>query len=103
MPEAGAEAARQRLARPGVEVAPRKMWPSGMKDLGIDASGKIPAGRTAAPGRALGRLTDVGWGGTLRALLAEGAPDGPVTPQLTDGGGAGARRLGLGPAPGRRW
>jgi ATP-dependent DNA helicase RecQ len=67
-----------------VSVEPRKMWPSGMKDLGIDASGKIPAARTAEPGRALGRLTDVGWGATLRALLAEGAPDEPVTPALTD-------------------
>jgi len=67
-----------------VSVEPRKMWPAGMKELGIDASGKIPAGRTAEPGRALGRLTDVGWGATLRALLAEGAPDEPVTAPLTD-------------------
>jgi ATP-dependent DNA helicase RecQ len=84
VPEAGAQAARDRLARPGVSVDPRKMWPSGMKDLGIDASGKIPATRTAEPGRALGRLTDVGWGATLRSLLAEGAMDEPVTGQLTD-------------------
>jgi ATP-dependent DNA helicase RecQ len=82
--QASASAARERLARPGVEVEPRKMWPTGMKELGIDASGKIPAARTAAPGRSLGRLTDIGWGTTLRALLAEGAPDEPVTAQLTD-------------------
>ncbi len=84
VPDAGARAARDRLARPGVSVEPRKMWPTGMKELGIDASGKIPADRTAEPGRALGRLTDVGWGATLRALLAEGAPDEPVSAQLTD-------------------
>jgi ATP-dependent DNA helicase RecQ len=84
VPQAGAEAARERLARPGVEVEPRKMWPAGMKDLGIDASGKIPAARTAEPGRALGRLTDVGWGATLRALLGEGTQDEPVTVPLTD-------------------
>ncbi len=84
VPDAGARAARDRLARPGVSVEPRKMWPTGMKELGIDASGKIPADRTADPGRALGRLTDVGWGATLRALLAEGAPDEPVSAQLTD-------------------
>jgi ATP-dependent DNA helicase RecQ len=84
VPEAGVSAARERLARPGVEVEPRKMWPAGMKELGIGASGKIPASRLALPGRALGRLTDVGWGATLRALFAEGAPDVPVTPQLTD-------------------
>src|ERR1700761_444931 len=84
VPQASASAARERLARPGVEVEPRKMWPTGMQELGIDASGKIPAGRTAGRGRALGRLTDVGWGVPLRALLAEGAPDEPVTEQLTD-------------------
>jgi len=84
VPQAGAEAARERLTRPGVEVEPRKMWPTGMKALGIDASGKIPAASTASPGRALGRLTDAGWGLTLRALLAEGVPDEPATAQLTD-------------------
>jgi ATP-dependent DNA helicase RecQ len=85
VPRAGAEAARERLARPGVTVEPRKMWPTGMKDLGVDgASGKIPATRLAEPGRALGRLTDVGWGATLRALLSDHASDGPVTDQLAD-------------------
>jgi len=84
VPQAGADAARQRLLRPGVEVEPRRMWPPGMKDLGISGvSGKIPADRTAEPGRALGRLTDIGWGTTLRALLADEAPDGPVTDQLS--------------------
>jgi ATP-dependent DNA helicase RecQ len=81
----GDSAARDRLARPGVSVDPRKMWPSGMKELGIDASGKIPAARLASTGRALGRLTDVGWGATLRALLAaEGAVDEPVTAPVAD-------------------
>jgi ATP-dependent DNA helicase RecQ len=84
VPEAGAAAARDRLLRPGVEVEPRRMWPTGMKALGLDVAGKIPAGLVAEPGRALGRLTDVGWGGTLRALLAEGAPDEPVTRPLVD-------------------
>ncbi len=84
IPQASADAARQRLFRPGVEVEPRRMWPPGMKDLGISGvSGKIPADCTAEPGRALGRLTDVGWGTTLRALLADEAPDEPVTEQLT--------------------
>jgi len=85
VPERGAEAARRRLLRPGVEVEPRKMWPAGMKELGIDgAAGKIPAGLLAEQGRALGRLTDIGWGTTLRSLLADEAPDEPVTDQLAD-------------------
>jgi len=85
VPQAGADAARQRLLRPGVGVEPRRMWPPGLKDLGISGvSGKIPADRAAEPGRALGRLTDIGWGTTLRALLADPTPDGPVTDQLAD-------------------
>jgi ATP-dependent DNA helicase RecQ len=87
LPEANAqvEAARQRLLRPGVEIEARRMWPAGMKDLGITgAVGKIPTALTAGQGRALGRLTDVGWGNTLRALLADEAPDEPVTDQITD-------------------
>ena len=84
VPPAGTEAARERLARPGTTVEPRKMWPTGMKELGIDASGKIPATALAEPGRALGRLTDIGWGSALRTLLAEQTPDGPITDQLAD-------------------
>src|SRR5882672_6982858 len=79
VPEASAAAARERLLRPGVTVEPRRMWPTGMKALGVDAAGKIPADLIAEPGRALGRLTDIGWGTQLRTLLAEGAPDEPVT------------------------
>jgi ATP-dependent DNA helicase RecQ len=77
-------AARDRLLRPGVEVEPRRMWPTGMKAMGLDVAGKIPAGLTAEPGRALGRLTDVGWGSVLRALLADNAPDEPVTDAVAD-------------------
>jgi ATP-dependent DNA helicase RecQ len=85
VPQISLDAARQRLLRPGVGVEPRRMWPPGMKDLGISgASGKIPLDNAAEPGRALGRLTDVGWGTTLRALLADKAPDRPVTDQLTE-------------------
>jgi ATP-dependent DNA helicase RecQ len=79
VPGTSVTAARERLLRPGVSVEPRRMWPTGMKTLGLDVAGKIPAALTAEPGRVLGRLTDIGWGGMLRALLAEGAPDEPVT------------------------
>jgi ATP-dependent DNA helicase RecQ len=78
----GAATARERLLRPGVDVTPRRMWPTGMKDLGVAASGKIPPAQGAEPGRALGRLTDVGWGTRLRALLADGAPDEPAGSDL---------------------
>ena len=67
--EVAAEAARERLLRPGLDVAPRKMWPTGMGAIGVPLSGKIPAARLRPPGRALGRLTDIGWGNRLRDLL----------------------------------
>jgi len=82
IPEGSQHAARERLLRPGVTIEPRKMWPTGMKDLGINASGKIAM--TAERGRALGRLTDIGWGTTLRTLLSEQSPDAPVTDAVTD-------------------
>lgn len=62
---------RERLMRPGVELTPRKQWPSGLSKLGVALSGRITDG--PAPGRAIGRLTDLGWGARLRHLLD--APD----------------------------
>jgi ATP-dependent DNA helicase RecQ len=77
--QAGAAAARDRLLRPGVEITPRRMWPTGLAELGIEVSGKIGPGLAAEPGRALGRLTDLGWGPRLRAALADDAPDGATS------------------------
>ena len=73
--EAGA-----RLARPGVVLEPRRMWPTALGNLGLDLKGKIAAG--AEPGRTIARLTDLGHGQALRQLLREDAPDGPVPPPL---------------------
>ena len=70
-----AEQTRERLMRPGVELQPRKQWPSGLGKLGVNLSGKIADG--PAPGRVIGRLTDLGWGARLRALLDE--PDAKVS------------------------
>jgi ATP-dependent DNA helicase RecQ len=69
-----ASTVRDQLMRPGVEVAPRKQWPTGLGSLGIGLSGRISGG--AEPGRVIGRLTDLGWGARLRQLLDE--PDGAV-------------------------
>jgi ATP-dependent DNA helicase RecQ len=66
------EAAQAALGRPGVEVEPRKMWPTGLSEV----KGRIPPEQQADRGRALGRLSDVGWGTRLRALLP--APDAEV-------------------------
>ena len=67
---ASLEAAQAHLGRPGVEVEPRKLWPTGMAALGVALSGRIAPAEQAASGRALGRLTDIGWGTRLCALLA---------------------------------
>ncbi len=73
---AGAAAAQARLLRPGVDITPRQLWPPGMPQLGVEVSGKIPPSLAAAPGRALGRLTGLGWGPRLRALLDRDGPGG---------------------------
>ncbi|WP_329364010.1 RecQ family ATP-dependent DNA helicase [Streptomyces sp. NBC_00669] len=74
--------AAKELDRPGVEIEPRRMWPTGMAALGIDLKGRIPAKEQCSAGRALGRLSDIGWGNRLRPLLAEDAPDGPVPDEV---------------------
>ncbi|MEW1719218.1 RecQ family ATP-dependent DNA helicase [Streptomyces sp. NPDC093109] len=76
---AALDAARGELGRPGVEVEPRKMWPTGLAAVGVDLKGRIPPGEQSFPGRALGRLSDIGWGNRLRPLLAPQSQDGPVS------------------------
>ncbi|MFJ3672902.1 RecQ family ATP-dependent DNA helicase [Streptomyces sp. NPDC090106] len=72
------DAARVDLGRAGVEVESRRMWPTGLPAVGVDLKGRIPTGEQAAPGRALGRLSDIGWGNRLRPMFAPQAADGPV-------------------------
>jgi ATP-dependent DNA helicase RecQ len=69
-------AAGVQLARPGVVVAPRRMWPTALGNLGLDLRGKMT--EQAAEGRAVARLTDLGHGQALRDLFRPDTPDGPV-------------------------
>ncbi|MEU4655455.1 RecQ family ATP-dependent DNA helicase [Streptomyces sp. NPDC023723] len=78
MSDAALDAARADLGRAGVEVEPRRMWPTGLPAIGVELKGRIPAGEQATTGRALGRLSDIGWGNRLRPMFAAQAPDGPV-------------------------
>ncbi|RCV56992.1 RecQ family ATP-dependent DNA helicase [Marinitenerispora sediminis] len=71
-------AAAAHLDRPGIAVPARRQWPTGMRELGVEASGAIRPELRAEEGRALARLTDIGWGAALRGALAEDAPDQPV-------------------------
>src|SRR5699024_10627958 len=71
------------LERPGVTIAPRKQWLTGLASLGLDLKGRIRG--SAGEGRAIARLTDLGHGQRLRELFrdgGEGAADGPVPEPL---------------------
>lgn len=68
------DTARGELGRPGVEVEPRKMWPTGLAAVGVDLKGRIPAGELSGTGRALGRLSDIGWGNRLRPCWPRSRP-----------------------------
>ncbi|GIJ26305.1 ATP-dependent DNA helicase RecQ [Micromonospora qiuiae] len=71
-------AAQTFLGRPGVQIAPKKLWPTGLAAVGVPLKGRIAPSEQALPGRAVGRLSDLGWGGRLRDLVGPGAPDGPL-------------------------
>ncbi len=71
---AALDAARAFLGRPGVEIAPRKMWPTGLAAVGIPLTGKIKPTEQTEPGRAVARLSDLGWGDRLRHALDTDAP-----------------------------
>ncbi|MEV7631497.1 DEAD/DEAH box helicase [Microbacterium sp. NPDC089318] len=81
--DAGA-AASGALDRVGVPIEARRQWPTGGDRVGVPVKGRIPADEQAGEGRALARLTDLGWGGTLRQLFAAGAADAEVTPQVLE-------------------
>jgi ATP-dependent DNA helicase RecQ len=82
VPEAAAEAASAALDRPGVELAPRAQWPTGADRLGVDVKGKISPSDQVEMGRAVARLTDLGWGQRLRTLLGDDGVGGVVTLDL---------------------
>jgi ATP-dependent DNA helicase RecQ len=75
-------AASESLSHAGLPIDPRTMWPTGMDRLGVQVKGKLKEGDQVAPGRALARLTDLGWGNALRAMFAAGAPDAPIDPAM---------------------
>jgi ATP-dependent DNA helicase RecQ len=71
-------AAQAFLGRPGVELPPKKLWPTGLDAVGVPLKGRIPPADQALPGRAVGRLSDLGWGGRLRTLVGPDTVDTPV-------------------------
>jgi ATP-dependent DNA helicase RecQ len=68
-------AARAAIDRPGVDLEERTTWPTGMAALGVDVKGRIAEDERALTGRAIARLSDIGWGSRLRELLGPGSTD----------------------------
>jgi ATP-dependent DNA helicase RecQ len=79
------QASKAEIGRPGVELSARTMWPTGLAKIGVELSGKIPADEGVAAGRAIGRLSDIGWGPRLRRHLRENAPDNGLPDELFNG------------------
>lgn len=82
--EAAATTASSALDRVGIQLEPRAQWPTGADRLGVAAKGKIPVEERVETGRALARLTDLGWGVPLREIFAAGAADAPATPAMLE-------------------
>lgn len=74
VPDDALGSARSTLDRAGVDVDPRAQWPTGMDRLGVPVKGKIPPGEAMSLGRALARVTDLGWGPRVRELLSQDQP-----------------------------
>ncbi|MDQ1554811.1 MAG: ATP-dependent helicase RecQ [Microbacteriaceae bacterium] len=88
VPTDAAQSALSSLDRVGVLLEPRAQWPTGADRLGVSddrggqVKGRIAEGERMLEGRALARLTDLGWGGTLRTLFDAAAVDAPASPAL---------------------
>ncbi len=83
--ETAVTASKAEIGRPGVALDPRRIWPTGLAAIGLPLSGKIPAAEQVSPGRAIGRLSDIGWGSRLRRYLRDGAPDNGLPDELFNG------------------
>ena len=89
--------------RVGVPIEPRRQWPSGMPSVGVELRGRIPEEEQHATGRAVARLTDLGWGSALRDLFDHGAPDRPVSDSLVAAVVEVLREWSAQGEPARRW
>lgn len=85
VPDDAIERAEGRLRRVGVPIDPRGQWPTGAQRRGVDVKGRIAAEERPEEGRAIARLTDLGWGGRLREVFAAAAGDGVLDDGLLEG------------------
>lgn len=81
-----ASAVSRELSTPGVEIPPRRMWPTGLKNSGVRIAGTSPSGRIATPvetGRAVARVDGIGLSGAVHAAVT--GPDGRVPEPVQKG------------------
>ncbi|MDH5152482.1 RecQ family ATP-dependent DNA helicase [Kocuria palustris] len=76
------QAATSSLQKVGVLIEPRAQWPTGMDRLGVQVKGRIPEEERAENGRAVARLSDLGWGNRLREIFHDDAEGRPVDQQV---------------------
>ncbi|OJX95590.1 MAG: recombinase RecQ [Micrococcales bacterium 73-15] len=76
------EETRVAMARAGVELTPRRQWPTGMSTLGLDLAGRIDADERAETGCAVARLDGLGLSGAVRDAVGPAAGDGDVPAEL---------------------
>ena len=77
-----AEDVRVSLSRAGVEIVPRRQWPTGMPGIGIDLAGRIAVEDRSEPGTALARMDGIGLASSVRDAVGPSATDGQVGPEL---------------------
>ena len=87
--KSAAQKASSALDRAGIELESRAQWPTGVDRLGVSEGevplkGRIPAEERVKTGRALGRLTDLGWGVPLREIFNSGVTDAPASPAMLE-------------------
>ncbi|MCL2464602.1 MAG: DEAD/DEAH box helicase, partial [Micrococcales bacterium] len=85
----GTRSAQHALAQVGVPIEPRSAWPKDLDRLGVIDNGAPPTGRIPADerpddGRAVARLTDLGWGARLRDLFRTDQDGQPIDSVLPD-------------------
>ena len=85
-----------RCARSACRSSRGRSGPAACRRLGVARSGRIAADERVEQGRVVARLTDLGWGQRLRALLAGRRPGRARRRPAAGGLRRGARRLGLG-------
>ncbi|QDO88079.1 ATP-dependent DNA helicase RecQ [Ornithinimicrobium ciconiae] len=82
IPTEAVDLAMGQLARVGVPLQARAQWPSGMDRLGVPVRGKISPEESMTTGRALARVSDLGWGQRVRELVQ--GPDTAVPEQIVN-------------------